>query len=115
TDNGMLKVEATGKILDEARTFAATIDLRERKTLPVNASIEFTDSDIGPYLALISPGLASLTGRATGTIKLTGTLLDAEQSFDTEGLHLVATITKLEVGGAINERQRYTITNEGPI
>ncbi len=115
TDNGVLRVEATANVLDQARTFTATIDLRERKTLPVNASIEFTDSDIGPYLALISPGLSSLTGRATGTIKLTGTLLDADQSFNTEGLHAVATITKLEVGGAISDRQRYTITNEGPV
>ena len=115
TANGILKVEATGRVLEESRTLAATVDLRERKTLPVNANIEFNDVDVGPYLALVSPELAQLTGRATGAIKLSGPLLNAEQSFSANGLQAVATLTKLELGGAISDRQSYTISNDAPI
>jgi translocation and assembly module TamB len=109
TDNGLLKVEATGNVLDQPRTLAATIDLRDRKNYPVNASIEFTDTDIGPYLSLIAPELSGISGRATGTIKVSGPLLD------TDRLQAVANLSKLEFGGAISETRRYTITNQGNI
>jgi translocation and assembly module TamB len=115
TENGLLKLEVTGNVLDQARTLAATVDLRERKTLPVSANIEFTDVDMAPYLGLVSPELSSLSGRATGTITLSGPLLDAQQVFSADGIRAVATLTKLQLGGAINERQRYTIDNEGPV
>jgi translocation and assembly module TamB len=109
TENGLLKVEATGNVLDQPRTLAATIDLRDRANYPINASIEFVDTDIGPYLALVAPGLSGVSGRATGSIKLNGPLLD------TDRIQAVANLSKLEFGGAINERQRYTITNQGDI
>jgi translocation and assembly module TamB len=109
TDNGLLKVEATGNVLDQTRTLAATIDLRDRKNYPVNAAVEFTDTDIGPYLSLIAPGLAGISGRATGTIKVSGPLLD------TDRIQAVANLSKLEFGGAISETRRYTITNQGDI
>ena len=109
TENGLLKVEATGNILDQPRTLAATIDLRDRKNYPISANVEFTDTDIGPYLALIAPELGGISGRATGSIKLSGPLLD------TDKIQAVANLSKLEFGGAINERQRYTITNQGDI
>jgi translocation and assembly module TamB len=115
TENGLLKIEATGNILDKPRTLAATIDLRERKSYPVNANLEFTDEDIGPYLGLVSPELAGMTGRATGTIKLGGALLNSEGEFAAEQIKAVANLTKLEFGGAISSRQTYTIKNEGPI
>jgi translocation and assembly module TamB len=109
TNSGLLKVEATGNVLDQPRTLAATIDLRDRKNYPINASVEFTDTDIGPYLALVAPELGGISGRATGSIKLSGPLLD------TDRIQAVANLSKLEFGGAINERQRYTISNQGNI
>ncbi|MGA9771544.1 MAG: translocation/assembly module TamB domain-containing protein [Blastocatellia bacterium] len=109
TESGLLKVEATGNVLDQPRTLAATIDLRDRKNYPINASVEFTDTDIGPYLALVAPELGGISGRATGSIKVNGPLLD------TDRIQAVANLSKLEFGGAINERQRYTITNQGDI
>jgi translocation and assembly module TamB len=109
TESGLLKVEATGNVLDQPRTLAATIDLRDRKNYPINASVEFTDTDIGPYLALVAPELGGISGRATGSIKLNGPLLD------TDRIQAVANLSKLEFGGAINERQRYTISNQGDI
>jgi translocation and assembly module TamB len=109
TENGLLKVEATANVLDQPRTLAATVDLRDREAYPISANIEFTDTDIGPYLGLFVPGLSGISGTATGTIKLSGPLRD------TDKIQAVANITKLEFGGAITERQRYTIANQGPI
>jgi translocation and assembly module TamB len=109
TEGGLLKVEATGNVLDQARTLAATIDLRDRKNYPINASVEFTDTDIGPYLSLVAPELSGISGRASGTIKVHGPLLD------TDRIQAVANLSKLEFGGAISETRRYTITNQGNI
>jgi translocation and assembly module TamB len=109
TENGILKVAASGRLLDQQRTLEATVDLRDREHYPVNAGIEFTDTDIGPYLGLIAPELSGISGKATGTIKLSGPLLE------TDRIQAVATFTRLEVGGAISERQTYKITNQGNV
>ena len=109
TENGILKVDASGRLLDQQRTLEATIDLRDREHYPINAGIEFADTDIGPYLGLIAPELSGVSGKATGTIKLSGPLLD------TDRIQGVATLTKLEIGGAISERQTYKIVNQGNV
>ena len=109
TEGGILKVEAAGRLLDQQRTLEATIDLRDRDNYPISAGIEFTDADIGPYLGLVAPELADIKGKATGTVKLSGPLLD------TDKIQAVATLTKLEFGGAITERQTYKIVNQGDI
>ncbi|HET9529302.1 MAG TPA: AsmA-like C-terminal region-containing protein, partial [Blastocatellia bacterium] len=95
TEDGQLRIEATGNVLDQPRTIAATIDLRDRKNYPVSASIEFTDTDLGPYLGLIDPQLSNITGRATGTIRLSGPLQEPDQ------IQAVAEISMLELGGPI--------------
>lgn len=109
TENGILKVSASGRLLDQDRSLEATIDLRDRDHYPVNAAIEFTDADIGPYLGLVAPELSGISGKATGTIKISGPLQD------TDRIQAVATFTKLEVGGAISEQQTYKITNQGDV
>ena len=109
TENGIVKIQATGVLLNQPRTLDATIDLRDRKNYPINASVEFTDADIGPYLGLIAPELSSVEGKATGSIKLSGPLLDTDQ------IQAVANLSKLELGGAISNGQRYTIANQDNI
>jgi translocation and assembly module TamB len=109
TDSGILKVQASGRLLDQQRTLAATIDLRDREHYNVDAAIEFTDADIGPYLGLIAPELSDIKGKATGSIKLSGPLSE------TDRIQAKATFTKLELGGAISERQTYKIINQGDI
>jgi translocation and assembly module TamB len=109
TENGLLKVEATGNVLDQPRTIAGTIDLRDRKNYPVSATVEFADTDLGPYLGLVAPQLSSVSGRATGTIRLSGPLQEPDQ------IQAVAEISKLELGGPIAGGQQYTITNQGNI
>lgn len=109
TENGILKVSASGKLLDQDRTLEATVDLRDRDNYPIAAAIEFTDADIGPYLGLVAPELSGISGKATGTIKISGPLQD------TDRIQAVATFTKLEVGGAISEQQTYKIVNQGNV
>jgi translocation and assembly module TamB len=109
TENGMLKVEATALLLDKTRRLDAVIDLTDSKNLPISASIEFNESDIGPYLALIAPQLSSISGTATGDIRISGPLQDPDK------IQAVATLTKLEFGGTIGDGRQYTIANEGDI
>jgi len=109
TENGILKVSASGRLLDQDRTLEATVDLRDRDNYPINAAIEFTDTDIGPYLGLVAPELSGISGKATGSIKLSGPLQD------TDRIQAVATFTKLEIGGAISEQQTYKIINQGDV
>jgi translocation and assembly module TamB len=109
TEGGILKVQASGRLLDQQRTLEATIDLRDRANYPVNAGIEFIDEDIGPYLGLIAPELSDIKGKATGSIKLSGPLQEPDR------IQAVAMFTKLELGGAISERQTYKIVNQGDI
>src|SRR5262249_19745842 len=108
TEGGLLKVEATANVVDQPKTLVATVDLRDRESYPVSANLEFIDADIGPYLALVAPELSGISGIATGSIKLSGPLKDTNQ------IKAVASLSKLQFGGAINE-QRYTISNQGPI
>lgn len=109
TDNGILKVAATGELLDQPRTLTAEVDLRDRANYPITSMITLNDEDLSPYLQLFSPGLASVTGRATGTIRLSGPLQDTDQ------LQAVMNLTKLEFGGNLAEGQTYTLTNEGEV
>jgi translocation and assembly module TamB len=109
TNNGIVNVEATGRLLDRDRALTATIDLRDRKNYPINSTIEFNEEEIGQYLGLLAPELASVTGKATGSIKITGPLLDTDQ------LTAVANLSKLEVGGNIAEGRQYKISNQGNI
>ena len=109
TENGIVKVEATGNLLETERLLTATIDLRDRKNYPVYSSIEFNDEEIGPYLGLIIPELANITGKATGSITISGPLLDTDQ------LTAVAKLSKLEIGGNIAAGRQYTISSQGNI
>ena len=109
TDSGILKVQASGRLLDQERSIEATVDLRDRERYPVNAGIEFTDTDIGPYLGLIAPELSGIKGTASGSIRLSGPLQEPDR------IQAVATFTKLELGGEISERQTYKIVNQGDI
>ncbi len=109
TDNGILNVKATGNILEKDRTLTATVDLRDRKNYPVNSIIEFEDAELGQYLGLVAPDLANLDGRATGTIIISGPLLD------TDNLQAALTLTKLELGGNIGGSRAYRITNQGNV
>jgi translocation and assembly module TamB len=109
TDNGLLKISAAGKIAEQMRSVTGTIDLRDRKNYPINASIEFTDTDIGPFISWIAPELSSISGRASGSIRVEGPLQQPDD------VQVVARLTKLEVGGSISEGRPYRIVNQGDL
>jgi translocation and assembly module TamB len=109
TQGGLLKLEATGQLLDQPQTLLATVDLRDPKNYPISANIEFADAEIGPYLGLLAPQLANISGVATGTIKLSGPLQDPDQ------IQAIANLTKLELGGKLVEGRSYTIRNQSNI
>ncbi|MCI0491027.1 MAG: translocation/assembly module TamB domain-containing protein [Blastocatellia bacterium] len=108
-EGGLLKIEATGDVLDSLHTLTAAIDLRDRKNYPITSEIVLNDEELGPYIELVAPGLSNITGRATGTIKLSGPLLEPDQ------LQVVMDLSKLEFGGNLAGGQSYTITNQGNI
>jgi translocation and assembly module TamB len=109
TQDGLLKLEATGRLLQQPQTLLATVDLRDRKNYPISANVEFADAEVGPYLGLISSQLASISGVATGTIRLSGPLQDPDQ------IRAIAHLTKLELGGKLVENRSYTIRNQSEI
>lgn len=109
TVNGIVNIEATGTLLDRERTLTATVDLRDRKNYPVNSVIEFTDEELGQYLGLVSPDLAKISGRATGTIRITGPLQEPND------IRAEVILTKLELGGSFAEGRQYTVTNQGDV
>jgi translocation and assembly module TamB len=109
TDNGVVKIDASGKVLDTPRTVEATIDLKDSDNYTLSANVDFSDQDIGPYLGLISPQLASVLGKATGSIKLGGPLSNPDK------VQAVARLAKLEVGGAVSQGRHYAITNQGDV
>lgn len=109
TENGILNIKATGNILDKDRTLTATVDLRDRKNYPLNSTIEFEDAELGQYLGMVSPDLSSVNGRATGSIIISGPLLD------TDKLQAQLTLSKLELGGNIGGSRAYRIKNEGNV
>src|SRR5206468_9866163 len=86
-----------------------TIDLRDRKNYPINSSIAFENEEIGQYLGLIAPELASISGKASGTIKISGPLLETDQ------ITAVANLSLLELGGNIAAGRQYKIKNQDPI
>ena len=110
TVDGVVNIEATGSLLDKERTLTATVDLRDRKNYPVNSLIEFTDEDLGQYLGLVSPDLAKVSGRATGTIRISGPLQEPNE------IRADINLSKLELGGSLSAGGRqYTITNQGNV
>ncbi|HUK91573.1 MAG TPA: translocation/assembly module TamB domain-containing protein, partial [Blastocatellia bacterium] len=109
TEAGLLKVDTSGDLLGTPRTIEATVDLRDRKNYPISASVDFADTDIGPYLGLIAPQLSGVNGKATGSIKLGGPMQDLDE------VSAVARLTKLEFGGAVTAGRRYVISNQGEV
>jgi len=70
----------------------------------------FNSADLTTLLGIAVPqSTVKLTGRASGTIKANGTLLDEEGYFSTEGLQGTATFTELGFRAAdvqLNARHR---------
>lgn len=107
TEGGLLKLRAVGTLNEEPREVSGVIDLRDPDNYPISAEIEFVDSELAPYLKLVSPDLGSIGGLATGSVKLSGPLKD------TDRIQAVMSLTKLEIGGKVTADRTYIIANQG--
>lgn len=107
TEGGLLKLTAMGSLNEEPHEVNGVIDLRDPDNYPISAEIEFTDSELAPYLKLVSPDLGSIGGVASGSVKISGPLKD------TDRIQAVMSLTKLEIGGKVTADRTYIIANQG--
>jgi translocation and assembly module TamB len=106
TENKQLNVtfSTTGLLGDQPQTITARIDLSNEK-LPAIIESNITGADLTRVLKILLPETdVVVTGRATGTLKLTGNLMSeneaGEEVFTWRGLAGSATFTELTINVA---------------
>jgi translocation and assembly module TamB len=95
TENRQLNINFTTGILGPPQVVAAQINLAS-PGLASTVETTFTNADLTNLFQIAMPGSAvRVTGRANGTIKASGNLLDEEASFSLAGLSGTASFTEL--------------------
>jgi translocation and assembly module TamB len=95
TENQQLSITFTTGVLGPPQTVAAQINLAS-PNLAANVETTFTNADLTNLFQIAMPGSAvRVTGRANGTIKASGNLLDEDQNFSIAGLSGTASFTEL--------------------
>ena len=95
TQNQQLSITVTTGLLGQPQVIAANVNLGDPK---LGSSLETTlnDADLTTLMAMILPqSTVKITGRATGTIKASGNLVDDDNEFSLAGLHGTANLTVL--------------------
>jgi translocation and assembly module TamB len=95
TQNKQLSINLTTGALGSPQVIAANINLADPR---LNATVEtnFNNADLTTLLGIAIPqSSVQLTGRASGTLRATGPLLDQDGYFSTEGLEGAVTFTEL--------------------
>lgn len=103
TENKQLNVTftTTGLLGQQPQVITARVDLSNEK-LPAVVESSITGADLTQILKILLPGTeAAVTGRATGTLKLSGNLMyeneEGEEFLSFKGLTGTATFTELTV------------------
>jgi translocation and assembly module TamB len=99
TENQQLNVTftTTGLLGAQPQVIAARIDL-SHETLPAVIESNINGADLTQVFKILLPNAdVAVTGRATGTLKLSGNLLDEDGYFTWQGLVGTATFTELSV------------------
>jgi translocation and assembly module TamB len=102
TENKQLNVtfSTTGLLGDQPQTITARVDLSNEK-LPAVVESNITGADLTQVLKILLPETqVPVTGRASGTLRLSGNLVDDDNNFDWRGLTGSATFTELTVSVA---------------
>src|SRR5207249_9270889 len=102
TENKQLNVTFTtaGLLGEQPQTITARVDLSNEK-LPALVEANITSADLTQVLKILLPETdVAVTGRATGTLKLSGNLLDEDDNFSLRGLTGSATFTELTINVA---------------
>jgi translocation and assembly module TamB len=95
TENKQLNITLTTGLLGPSQTIAANINLgSERLTSSIDTTLN--NADLTTLLGMILPQAGvKISGRATGTLKATGNLLDEDGYFSAGGLEGVADLSEL--------------------
>lgn len=95
TENSKLNVTFTTGAFGQAQVVNARIDL-SNELLPATIEATFNGADLTKVLAIALPNAnVKLTGRATGTIKVSGNLIDEDNEFSVAGLRGTADFSEL--------------------
>src|SRR6185369_10043325 len=95
TENQQLSISFTTGILGPPQVVAAQINLAS-PALASTIETTFTNADLTNLFQIAIPGAAvRISGRANGTVKASGNLLDDEQNFSLAGLSGTANFTEL--------------------
>ncbi|HEX6187356.1 MAG TPA: translocation/assembly module TamB domain-containing protein [Pyrinomonadaceae bacterium] len=102
TENKQLNVTftTTGLLGEQPQTVTARVDLSNEK-LPAVVESNITGADLTQVLKILLPETqVPVSGRATGTLRLSGNLVDEDNNFEWRGLTGSATFTELTVSVA---------------
>src|SRR6201988_1511266 len=95
TENQQLNITFTTGVLGPPQVVAAQVNLAS-PNLAANVETTFTNADLTNLFQIAMPGSAvRVTGRANGTIKASGNLLDEDQNFSLAGLSGTASFSEL--------------------
>jgi translocation and assembly module TamB len=95
TENRQLNITLTSGLLGPPQVVAARIDLAS-PLLAGSVETTFTNADLTNLFQILVPGSAvRISGRANGTIRAEGNLLDEDQNFSLAGLSGTANFTEL--------------------
>lgn len=95
TENQQLNITLTTEVLGPPQVIAAQINLAGKK-LPASIETTFTNADLTNLFQIALPGsTVRVSGRANGTVKASGNLLDDDDNFSLAGLSGSANFTEL--------------------
>lgn len=95
TENQQLNITLTTGLLGPAQTIAARINLASER-LESNVETTLNNADLTTLLGMVLPQAGvKLSGRATGTLRASGNLLDEDGYFSATGLEGTATFSDL--------------------
>lgn len=95
TENRQLNITLTTGLLGPSQSVTAQVNLASER-LAANVETTLTNADLTTLLGMVLPQAGvKLSGRATGTLKATGDLLDEDGYFSAGGLEGVATFSEL--------------------
>lgn len=95
TENKQLNITLTTGLLGQPQVISANVNLGDPK-LAANLETTLNDADLTTLMGIILPqSQVKVTGRATGTIKASGNLVDEDNEFSLTGLQGTANLTEL--------------------
>lgn len=97
TENKQLNVSFTTGLFGQPQVVAAQVDLSNER-LPTTIETTFNATDLTPLFATLIPQASvKVTGRATGTLRVSGNLTDEDINPSLAGLQGTANFTELNV------------------